>query len=176
MALIEKLSAIADAIRGKTAKTEPLTLDQMAVEIAGIEIGGCFPEKFYETDFVVDESFTANGAICTISTGLSTDIIVPGSEIVVAAITCEPSATPETWVGKQFQFMGNNQNAAISVPVLAFYLQNNVTPKSTTSAVGAYIQSAAKDLSTLTIYGRFNACPPAPGTYHLELYRTGFAL
>lgn len=40
MALTDKLTAIADAIRGKTGKTEPLTLDQMAAEIAGIQTGG----------------------------------------------------------------------------------------------------------------------------------------
>lgn len=40
MALTDKLTNIADAIRGKTGKTEELTLDQMATEIAGIETGG----------------------------------------------------------------------------------------------------------------------------------------
>ena len=40
MALTEKLTGIADAIRGKTGKSEALTLDQMATEIAGIETGG----------------------------------------------------------------------------------------------------------------------------------------
>lgn len=40
MALIDKLTAIADAIRGKTGGTDALTLDQMAMEIAGIETGG----------------------------------------------------------------------------------------------------------------------------------------
>lgn len=40
MALIDKLTAIADAIRGKTGKQNALTLDQMPGEIAGIESGG----------------------------------------------------------------------------------------------------------------------------------------
>lgn len=40
MALTDKLSAIADAIRGKTGGTEELTLDQMVDAIAGIESGG----------------------------------------------------------------------------------------------------------------------------------------
>lgn len=40
MALTDKLTAIADAIRGKTGGTDALTLDQMATEIAGIETGG----------------------------------------------------------------------------------------------------------------------------------------
>lgn len=40
MALIDKLTAIADAIRGKTGGTDALTLDRMAAAIAGIETGG----------------------------------------------------------------------------------------------------------------------------------------
>lgn len=40
MALTDKLTAIADAIRGKTGKSEGLTLEQMATEIAGIQAGG----------------------------------------------------------------------------------------------------------------------------------------
>ena len=40
MALTNKLSAIGDAIRGKTGGTELLTLDQMATEISNIQGGG----------------------------------------------------------------------------------------------------------------------------------------
>lgn len=40
MALTDKLTNIADAIRGKTGGTDPLTLDEMAASIAGIETGG----------------------------------------------------------------------------------------------------------------------------------------
>ena len=40
MALTEKLTAVADAIRGKTGRSEALTLEQMATEIAGMETGG----------------------------------------------------------------------------------------------------------------------------------------
>lgn len=40
MSVNEKMTAIADAIRGKTGKSAPLTLDQMATEIAGIQVGG----------------------------------------------------------------------------------------------------------------------------------------
>lgn len=40
MALTDKLTSIANAIREKTGKTEEMTLDQMATEIAGIETGG----------------------------------------------------------------------------------------------------------------------------------------
>ena len=44
MALTDKLSAIANAIRSKTGGTDALTLDQMATEIAGIETGGGTPD------------------------------------------------------------------------------------------------------------------------------------
>lgn len=40
MALTDKLTAIADAIRAKTGKTESLTLDQMPTEISSITTGG----------------------------------------------------------------------------------------------------------------------------------------
>lgn len=40
MALTDKLTAIADAIRGKTGKTDGLTLDAMPGEIEGIQTGG----------------------------------------------------------------------------------------------------------------------------------------
>ena len=51
MALIEKLSAIGDAIRAKTGETELLRLDQMPEAIAAIETGGGggaeIPEDFF---------------------------------------------------------------------------------------------------------------------------------
>lgn len=40
MALTDKLTAIADAIRAKTGGTEPLSLDEMPTEIASISGGG----------------------------------------------------------------------------------------------------------------------------------------
>lgn len=40
MALIDKLNAIGEAIRGKTGKTEKLTLAQMPDEITAIQVGG----------------------------------------------------------------------------------------------------------------------------------------
>lgn len=40
MALTDKLTAIADAIRSKTGKTEAMTMEQMVTEIEGIQTGG----------------------------------------------------------------------------------------------------------------------------------------
>ena len=39
MALIDKLTAIANAIREKTGRTEDMTLDEMATEISNISVG-----------------------------------------------------------------------------------------------------------------------------------------
>lgn len=55
MALTEKLKAIADAIRGKTGKTDGLTLDQMPTEIEGIESGGGYELKTNSTGTVYAE-------------------------------------------------------------------------------------------------------------------------
>lgn len=178
MALTDKLTAIADAIRGKTGSAEKLTLAQMPAQIAGIQAGSAYPEKFYETDFVMDESITANGVICTISTGLSDRMVTDGNELVMCVITCEPTATPTTnWVKKLIQFIAPNQGT-IQAPAFGFYVQANAAMtdelrKSHNSAVGAYLYGVTVDLSSLTIYARFNHCPPAVGNYHLELYKLG---
>mgnify|MGYP003289745933 CR=1 FL=1 len=50
MALTDKLIAIADAIRGKTGKTDEMTLDQMVTEISGIEGGGGSGDFSYVND------------------------------------------------------------------------------------------------------------------------------
>ena len=52
MALTDKLTAIADAIRAKTGGTELLTLDQMAAAISGISGGGTVETG----SFVVDDT------------------------------------------------------------------------------------------------------------------------
>ena len=63
----EKMKAIADAIRAKTGKTDPLTLDGMAAEIASISGGGetpaigtCELEVYYDGEkyFVFDNSLS----------------------------------------------------------------------------------------------------------------------
>lgn len=47
MALTNKLKAIADAIRGKTGKTEEMTLEQMATEISELETGGSSNNEWF---------------------------------------------------------------------------------------------------------------------------------
>ena len=69
MALIDKLTAIANAIRGKTGKEDSLTLEQMVTEIEGIEAGGGKP---------VFESFLTDRIANNI---VSVNEIVPGGRL-----------------------------------------------------------------------------------------------
>lgn len=76
MALTDKLTAIADAIRGKTGKADGLTLEQMATEIAGIQAGGGGKTKFYVagqagavyTDETINEDIFNQGKALTLYT------------------------------------------------------------------------------------------------------------
>lgn len=61
MALIEKLTNIADAIRAKTGKTEQMTLDAMVDEIGAIETGGGeLPEEAFNYRGTLDYLFYMN--------------------------------------------------------------------------------------------------------------------
>ena len=50
----ERLTSIANAIRGKTGKEDSLTLEQMVTEIEGIEAGGGSPFTTGVTDVIVN--------------------------------------------------------------------------------------------------------------------------
>ncbi len=66
MSVNAKMTAIADAIRGKTGKSDPLTLDQMAVEIAGFgQGGGIGAIKLIDVDITVEAS-TATAVTYTV--------------------------------------------------------------------------------------------------------------
>jgi hypothetical protein len=56
MAITDKLYAIADAIRGKTGGTTPLTLDGMAAAIAGIQTGGGGTNGIYMAEVTLAEN------------------------------------------------------------------------------------------------------------------------
>lgn len=51
MTLTEKLTALADAVREKTGRTEPMTLDEMTAEIDGLSVGG---EDAFVSQLTVD--------------------------------------------------------------------------------------------------------------------------
>jgi hypothetical protein len=57
MALIDKLSAIGDAIRAKTGKTDKMTLDQMPNEIASIQTGGGGGGNIAVTSVVISDEY-----------------------------------------------------------------------------------------------------------------------
>lgn len=62
MALIDKLSAIGDAIREKTGKEDLLTLDEMPAEISAIETGGEeLPEEAFYIEGKCPYKFSGNG-------------------------------------------------------------------------------------------------------------------
>ena len=60
MALTDKLTAIADAIRSKTGGTDSLTLDQMAGEIDNIQSGGA-------TEPYIEEVYNSYGALINVN-------------------------------------------------------------------------------------------------------------
>lgn len=69
MSVNEKMTAIADAIRNKTGITHPLTLDQMAAEIAAIQAGSSNGNSLSP---IVDETFTLPADL--LATGNSAEI------------------------------------------------------------------------------------------------------
>ena len=75
MALTDKLSAIGDAIRAKTGKSEKIPLDQMPTEIASIETGGGggggdLPNGYRRVDYIQfsGEQTVDTGIICNQNT------------------------------------------------------------------------------------------------------------
>lgn len=82
MALTDKLSAIGDAIRAKTGKSGLITLDEMPIEIAGIQTGSAdIPFKFgginaekvseyYEKWTLADTSFEIGVSASTTATSI----------------------------------------------------------------------------------------------------------
>lgn len=65
MALTDKLTAIADAIRAKTGGTDALSLDGMVTAIGGIEVGG--GESSGGTSAVYSGSFTPAENVLTVT-------------------------------------------------------------------------------------------------------------
>ena len=101
MALIDKLTAIADAVRGKTGGTDLLTLDGMAAAISGISSGG-LPAGIaeYEVQTFTPESDT-NEAL-TFSLGMEE---MP-THIMIAAEF--PSVVARSFVAYYGGFPGND--------------------------------------------------------------------
>lgn len=185
MALTDKLTAIADAIRAKTGSAEKLTLDQMPTEIASIETGGggSFPELIYETTFEVDSTIASGGnesTLCTISTGLIVDFIkLPYCESFLATIelvamdSSVDTSTAINWFGHGLQYIDNHQGSAQIGNNQRWVI--NVTYPDSGQRRGLFVGAAQSDLSAVTIKNRPAATTTAAGTYKLKIYRLGFA-
>jgi hypothetical protein len=99
MALTDKLTAIANAIREKTGGTELLTLDQMPTEIAGIETGGGVDISPY--------SYLVAGTYVP-AEDMTNTIKLPGVEIpsywtdtvgkILLAISPDPASSSENYI------------------------------------------------------------------------------
>ena len=98
MALTDKLTAIADAIRAKTGDTAKMTLDGMVEAIAGIEAGGGLPENMNAFLFTLTESYTssAEGWELVIPHGLNT---VPAFAVAMRTTPVQTAADFRGWFG-----------------------------------------------------------------------------
>lgn len=67
MAITDKLTAIANAIRSKTGKTKMLSLDEMPTEIENIEAGSGEPREYEKVDYIQfnGTQVVDTGIICT---------------------------------------------------------------------------------------------------------------
>lgn len=106
MTLTDKLKAIADAIRGKTGKTDALTLDRMVTEIEGIETGGGGTD---EIDALLSGDFTtiSNDRITTFGIGCSNNTKL--TEVYL------PNVTKMT---AEYAFAGCKGLVSVTLPVL----------------------------------------------------------
>lgn len=166
---------------------EPITeadelLYALAEKMAGSGSGGGGggAEKIYETDFIVDEN-DVDGVICTISTGLTEDVVYVDREIVSVVITCEPTVTPtKTWIKKTHHLLVPNQGGTSingNYQYVRVETSGKETPISYNNKYGTYLSAVSNDLSTLTVSAWISGNNIAPvGTHHLELYRIGVTM
>ena len=146
MALIDKLTAIANAIRGKTGKTAELTLDEMATEIANIETGTTPP--------------TVAQAVPSISVSLQGEItaISEQAEGYVVGGTKKSTYQLSTQAGKTVTPGTTTQTAVI-------------TGKYTTAAVkvagdkNLKAENIAKGVSIFGVTGSLASAKVATGTF-----------
>ena len=195
--LVTKLTAIADAIRGKTGKSDGLTLDQMATEIAGIEAGGGGGDigavKFIDVDITVDASTTTRkqyivDGLGFISASKNPTMMSPfaGTEQYIARVT------PKAYSGEA---TGSPENVFEDSSVTLYSINTNYIQGNTFVRIGSGKVSAnnygiynvvlasksvvdGKITSRLTVDVRHNSSNQyevIPGTYNIQIwYMAGF--
>ena len=93
MALTDKLSAIGNAIRAKTGKSDLLSLDAMPAEIASIQTGGGSgggSGNFVETIKSYDYEFTASGSKTSKSAAINATVFNATTKILFADFGIKP--------------------------------------------------------------------------------------
>lgn len=122
MSVNEKMTAIAEAIRGKTGKSDTLTLDQMPLEIAGIEAGGGSSVEEYE---IVTANWSAAGS------GIPSPVVLSESDNFVLYLNSSTTDTgslvgvlTQTNVGGRtismmYQYINASSNANLAKSVNA---------------------------------------------------------
>lgn len=185
MSVNSKMTAIADAIRGKTGKTDSLTLDQMATEIAGIETGGGSgggsAELVFETTFSVAETLTSGKKvnIATINTGLTGDSFAQGdSYILVLKCTndTEQDMSFNHVVGRIALPCDNGEgyfDAGSGSGFAVYRKPDESLSLAYGGTYGLYPGSTGKYLASLTLMFSYHATwgALAAGDYSLKLYK-----
>ena len=163
MALIEKLTAIADAIRSKTGKTNKITLDQMPGEIEGIEVyeGGDNTEFIKMLDrsgdtITIPDGCTAIGDYAFYSHSTLTSVQIPDTV---------------TNIGNS-SFYQCSKLAEINIPVnlnilgtRAFYNcrgLTSVTFRNTPTSIANNSFGACTNLKTINVPWEYGAVENAP--------------
>ena len=118
MALIDKLSAIGDAIRAKTGKNDPMTLDEMPVEIANIQSGSSGGVETCTVSVVLPAKVAifAWGNFTRILSGQATPIALPSTAGISHLLPIETTYLLENIpVGSAFTFYCANGIKSASV-------------------------------------------------------------
>ena len=147
MALIEKLTALGDAVRDKTGETEPMTLDAMAQKIRDITTGGGSSAGVWQ---VAEGSFSPTTKAWTVSHNIG---VVP--EIIVVHIGVTPEANCLLFgVGFSENMMSSFASGSDNVPGFVCMLGSSggVTVSKSFTAIeedGAYNGFSGSDLGVI---------------------------
>ena len=143
MALTDKLTAIANAIREKTGGTELLTLDQMPAEIAGIETGGgdivhgTFSISSETTEFTLEHGLSAkpSGFIIiapAVSAGFGLKALVYAASDTTSnreRYAYTTSSAPSSSEDYSYGFRSNNHLKDVGITVDDVAIKFNMTEK-----------------------------------------------
>lgn len=166
MALIDKIKAIADAIRGRTGETGSMTLDEMAETIESMSVGGEAVNTYILVDengvevpaVLVDEEVTLTATTNDIrigTTAVTEQGVVTGEKEIPAYHTSEgyravPKGTKFTlpmpnydYTKLQVIFCPFNTTIANSVSAEKVVIENNVYSVRSTTAESKVIKDSS---------------------------------